>query len=157
MNQINTVMYRNIRNRMNDIRNLTICLVHIKDNQATICGQHENLLKYNHKTQKVEVIPTDDLGLYVGLIDNIEDYVQETKIKFDDNDILLLYTDGLTEAENSKGEFFGEKRLIELFGQHASESANELVDTIFDEIYRFTGSQNILDDISLMIVKNTQK
>ena len=157
MNQINTVMYRNIRNRMNDIRNLTICLVHIKDNQATICGQHESLLKYNHKTQKVEVVPTDDLGLYVGLIDNIEDYVQESKIEFGDNDILLLYTDGLTEAENSKGEFFGEKRLIELFGQHASESANELVDTIFDEIYRFTGSQNILDDISLMIVKNTQK
>lgn len=157
MNQINTVMYRNIRNRMEDYRNLTICLVHVEDQRITVCGQHENLLRFRHKTQEVEIISTDDLGIYVGLIDNIESHVKEVQIEFDEKDILLLYTDGLTEAENAAGEFFGEERLITLFQKYAYMETRELVDLIFNEIYQFVGSQNILDDITLMIVKKTPR
>ena len=79
------------------------------------------------------------------------------EIEFEEEDILLLYTDGLTEAENPSGEFFGEQRLMDLFRQHASLEPKALLNTLFDEIYDFVGSQNILDDISLMIVKNTRQ
>lgn len=157
MNHINTVMYRNIRNRMNDIRNLTMCLARIYENQVTICGQHENVLKFNHHSREVEVISTEDLGIYVGLIENIEDHVNEMQIDFSANDILLLYTDGLTEAENAEGEFFGEERLKTLFDQHHTMNVKQMVDNIFYNIYQFTGSQKILDDISLMIVRRTSK
>lgn len=157
LNRINTVMYRNIRNRMDDIRNLTISLARIRENHVTVCGQHEQILKYNNTSGAVEVISTDDLGIYVGLIEDIEPHVNEMRIDFSENDVLLLYTDGLTEAENSQGEFFGEERLEKLFSQNSAMNVKEMVDIIFNSIYQFTGSQKIMDDISLMIVRRTSK
>nr|WP_255785038.1 SpoIIE family protein phosphatase [Membranihabitans maritimus] len=153
MNRINTIMYRNIRNRMQDFRNLTMCLARLNKNSITVCGQHENILKYNSSKNEVEIIPTDDLGIYVGLIEDIEPHVGELEFEFSENDILLLYTDGLTEAENIEGEFFGEERVVELLHKHNSKKSHEIVEYIYNNIYQFTGDKNILDDISLMIVK----
>ena len=157
MNQINTVMYRNIRNRMEDLRNLTMCLARIDENHITICGQHENVLKYNNRSREVEVIPTDDLGIYVGLIEGIDEHVNEVQIDFFENDVLLLFTDGLTEAENIRGEFFGEDRLKSLFAQNNALKVNEIMEKIYNDIYEFTGSQEPQDDITLMIVRRTHK
>lgn len=153
MNRINTIMYRNIRNRMEDYRNLTMCLAHLTKSRITLCGQHENLLKYNARTGEVEVISTDDLGIYVGLIEDIEPHVEELQIDFFENDILLFYTDGLTEAENPNGEFFNEARLVRLLREYSYKKVNDIVDAIYDEVYRFIGSRAILDDITLMIIK----
>lgn len=154
MNRINTIMYRNIRNRMEDYRNLTMCLARLTGDTVTLCGQHENLLKYNARTGKVEVISTDDLGIFVGLIEDIEPHVRELQIDFSANDILLFYTDGLTEAENQAGEFFEESRLIRLLQQYSSMNVNEIVDTIYEEVYHFIGHRPILDDITLMVIKH---
>lgn len=154
MNRINTIMYRNIRNRMEDYRNLTMCLAHLKDDKVTLCGQHENLLKYNAQSGEVEIIPTDDLGLYVGFIEDIAPHVEELSINFSNNDILLFYTDGLTEAENEKGEFFEEARLIQLLKQHSSQETDIIVEAIYNEVYQFIGHRSIFDDITLMIIRH---
>lgn len=156
MNRINTIMFRNIRNRMLDHRNLTLCLAHLTEKKVTLCGQHENLLKYNAQSEEVEVISTDDLGIYVGLIEDIEPHVEERKIDFLENDILLFYTDGLTEAENQNGEFFDEGRLVALLKKYSSMEVNDMVDAIYDEVYRFIGNRAILDDITLMIIKRNK-
>lgn len=154
INRINTIMYRNIRDRMHDFRNLTLCLAHLTKNRVTLCGQHENLLKYNARSGEVEVISTDDLGIYVGLIEDIAPHVEELQIDFSKNDILLFFTDGLTEAENQNGEFFEEERLIQLLKRHSSREVNYIVEAIYDEVYRFIGNRSILDDITLMIIKH---
>lgn len=153
MSRINTIMFRNIRNRMLDHRNLTLCLAHLTRDKVTLCGQHENLLKYNAKSEEVEIIPTDDLGIYVGLIEDIEPHVRELQIDFAENDILLFYTDGLTEAENQNGEFFEEARLVRLLNQYSAMEVSDIVDAIYDEVYQFMGNNPILDDITLMIIK----
>lgn len=153
LNRINTIMYRNIHNRMQDQRNLTMYLAHLNENSVTICGQHENVLRYNAEKKEVEIISTNDLGIYIGMIENIEPHVNELKTDFLKNDILLMYTDGLTEAENPEGEFFGEEGLTKLFEKYASLDAKAMVTAIFDDLYHFVGSDEILDDISLMIVK----
>lgn len=154
LNRINTIMYRNIRNRMEDYRNLTMCLARLTGDKVTLCGQHENLLKYNALTGQVEVISTDDLGIFVGLIEDIEPHVKELQIDFSANDILLFYTDGLTEAENPDGEFFDESRLIRLLQQYSSMKVNEIVNGIYEEVYDFIGDRPILDDITLMVIKH---
>lgn len=157
MNRINMIMYRNIRNRMHDYRNLTLCLAHITKNRVTLCGQHENLVKYNARSGEVEVVSTEDLGIYVGLIEDIESHVEELQIDFLENDILLFYTDGLTEAENQNGEFFEEARLVQLLKRHSSMEVNDIVDVIYDEVYRFIGNRSILDDITLLIIKHNNE
>lgn len=154
LTRINTVMYRNIRKRMDDTRNLTMSLARIDEQSVTITGQHESIFKYNAEKQKVEEISTMDLGIYVGLIEDIADHVDELVIDFAQNDILLLYTDGLTEAENADGEFFGEKRLIQLLKQYADRQVSEITSIIFKEVYQFIGDGELLDDISLLIIKH---
>ncbi len=152
--RINTVMYRNIRKRMEDTRNLTLCLARIQGQQIAISGQHESILKYNSASGTVEEYSTIDLGIYVGLIENIEQHVRELVLDFRQNDILLFYTDGLTEAENEQGEFFGEQRLIQLLQEYATLEVNEIMSRTYDKVYQFIGGRELLDDISLLIIKH---
>lgn len=152
--QINTVMFRNIRKRMNDTRNLTMCLARMSDQSVTVTGQHESILKYNAATGSVEEFSTIDLGIYIGLIEDIEQHINELTIDFMPNDILLFYTDGLTEAENKQGEFFGEERLKGLLQQNAELGVNEITSEIYKKVYQFIGGGELLDDISLLIIKH---
>jgi sigma-B regulation protein RsbU (phosphoserine phosphatase) len=68
-------------------------------------------------------------------------------------DRFLLYTDGLIEAENSKGDSFGERRLEEVVRKNQSCSPSELADQLLDEIRRWQpASSTQQDDITLIVV-----
>jgi serine phosphatase RsbU (regulator of sigma subunit) len=65
-------------------------------------------------------------------------------------DTLALYTDGITEAFNDAGEEFGEHRLIEALRQNRSSSPQTLLDSIVEEVRRFSAREQH-DDITLII------
>lgn len=153
MNQANVILYRNIHDRMDDHRNLTLALAKIDNDQLTICGQHENLGYYNHTTKKTELISTEDLGIYVGLIEDISEHVNQKTFDFNKGDVFFFYTDGLTEAENSKGELYGEARMVEVFNRNATLDSQTIIDEIYKDVYLFMEGRNILDDITMMIIK----
>ena len=67
-------------------------------------------------------------------------------------DVLALYTDGITEACNERGEEFGERCLIEALRQHRELSCQALLTVIVDEVRRFS-SQEQHDDITAIIAK----
>ena len=67
-------------------------------------------------------------------------------------DVLALYTDGITEAGNQRGEEFGERRLIEALRQHRELPCEALLTAILDEVRRFS-SQAQHDDITAIIAK----
>jgi len=67
-------------------------------------------------------------------------------------DLLVLYTDGVTEAYNDAGEEFGEPRLIDALRQHRDLPCEKLLATILDEVRQF-GSQEQHDDITLIVAK----
>jgi phosphoserine phosphatase RsbU/P len=68
-------------------------------------------------------------------------------------DLLLLYTDGVTESARESGEEFGEARLIELVKASAQLSASELCERIHQEVHRFAGGDMTPDDITLVAVR----
>lgn len=68
-------------------------------------------------------------------------------------DVLLLYTDGVTEATDGDLEMFGEERLEALLRQHASAPAEQLVTAVRTELARFTCRDHCDDDVSLVVVK----
>ncbi len=68
-------------------------------------------------------------------------------------DVVVFYTDGLTEAENGNGEEFTHERLAELVAAHKEESANELLELIYAEAVRFRGSETFTDDLTLIVLK----
>ena len=70
------------------------------------------------------------------------------------NSRVLLYTDGLTEARNSAGEFFGQDRLIKWFKRpsHARKGAEELKDDLAAELLAFQASSSLKDDQTFLIM-----
>ena len=79
----------------------------------------------------------------------------EEQSELQTNDILLVYSDGLTEAQNSRGEFFGEDRLVALLPRIASYPADLLGTTIVAEVDRFIGDAKVMDDLSIVLLKRT--
>ncbi len=72
------------------------------------------------------------------------------------DDCLIVYSDGLTDAKNSYGEFFGAQRLIHLLHRLTGMNAESMGGLITAEIARFTGETPLYDDLSLAIVKRTE-
>ncbi len=66
-------------------------------------------------------------------------------------DTLLLYTDGVTDAQNEHGAFFGQGRLLEIAQAHASFPAHEVRDALLQAVQAFTGEGSQFDDITLMV------
>jgi sigma-B regulation protein RsbU (phosphoserine phosphatase) len=66
---------------------------------------------------------------------------------------LLVYSDGLTEAFNDRGEFFGDRRLKELFSQFGGLSAEAMGTRLLTEVDQFVGEEPRSDDLSLMVLK----
>jgi serine phosphatase RsbU (regulator of sigma subunit) len=67
-------------------------------------------------------------------------------------DTLALYTDGITESFDDAGEEFGEQRLIDALRQHCSLPPQAMVNSVVDEVRRFS-SREQHDDITLMIAR----
>ncbi len=74
-------------------------------------------------------------------------------ISFTPGDKLILYTDGITEAQNEVGEFYDEKFLIETIMSNSNGSAFDLQDEILAHVKNFTDGAPQYDDITLMILE----
>lgn len=150
---INSVLFGNIQGRMKDTRNLTLSLFHYQNGKIFLTGQHEDFLIMKSGQKESKIIDTIDLGIYVGLTDNIEGMVAEREIDFAIGDTFLGYTDGVTEAENHEKHYYGHHRLKAKFEELAHLPAAEIVAGIYADLKVFIGSTEIYDDISLMVVK----
>nr|WP_319537921.1 SpoIIE family protein phosphatase [uncultured Methanospirillum sp.] len=100
-----------------------------------------------------DIIELSRTGPIIGFMDG-EDFF-EKEITLQDGDLLVCYTDGVTEAKRSDGEMFGKKRLIQVVKSSREEPVHDINDMILAEISRFAGDAPQFDDISLLIVKKT--
>jgi serine phosphatase RsbU (regulator of sigma subunit) len=66
---------------------------------------------------------------------------------------MVLYTDGITEAKDVKGEEFGYDRLLTTVEEVSSLTAKQVQDHLISKLYEFSGTDNINDDYTTMIVK----
>jgi sigma-B regulation protein RsbU (phosphoserine phosphatase) len=79
----------------------------------------------------------------------------ETGIVVQPGDCLVLYSDGVPDAQNEAGEDFGEERLADILRGSAHEPAEVIVGRVFDAIDRFAGAAEQFDDITLMILRRS--
>ena len=90
-------------------------------------------------------------GMPVGLMEGADLRVAERQLARGDK--LVIYTDGVTEAQDSAGAFFGKKRLFELVVAHAGESCAELHDAIQRPSRRLPEGAAQSDDITLVVLE----
>jgi sigma-B regulation protein RsbU (phosphoserine phosphatase) len=91
-------------------------------------------------------------GIAMGVLDNAE-YTQDT-VQMAQGDLLILYTDGITEAENEQTEMFDVTRLKEVILASRALPAWGIIDEIFRAVKVFTGDHPQSDDITLMVIRS---
>ena len=74
------------------------------------------------------------------------------EIGLDAGDTLLLYSDGVTEAANFAGDYFGEDRLVHLLRNNSAVSARDLVDKVVKAVSTFSGASRA-DDITVVAIR----
>lgn len=100
---------------------------------------------------EVNCIELDTEGLIIGVKPSV--VFEERSIELVSGDVLLFYTDGLTEACNPKGEMFGNERVSTYLGGLRYLSARDIIDALYNEIFEFTGSRILQDDVSIVVLK----
>jgi phosphoserine phosphatase RsbU/P len=98
-----------------------------------------------------EMVKLDKGGLPVGLMPDI--CYDEDRVQFQSGDVLIIYSDGITESVNLQDEEFGETRLIEVVKNNLHRSASGIRDRIDEALSRFVGTAAAVDDMTVMIVK----
>jgi len=131
---------------------ITAALVRIEQEtgQLSICSAgHNPTMIYRAATGTVEQVESHGppMGFMAGV--DYEDYDSDLQ----SGDVVLLYTDGITEATDAELEMFGEERLEQLLAEHAKGTAKDVLDAALAELARFTGVDRHDDDVSLMVIK----
>ena len=90
-------------------------------------------------------------GTVVGLFSTI--HYEQAVVELEPGDLLLAFTDGLTEPENSYGEEYGEDRLLEVARRALGSRPELLVEEIYRSVSEWTGSPELQDDMTLLVAK----
>lgn len=95
--------------------------------------------------------PLDVSGLMVGAFPFAK--YDESRLLLESGDLLLCYTDGITEPENAYGEMFGEQRLIEVVAKNADRGDAEIIESVMERVREWTGVPELSDDMTVLLAR----
>ncbi|MBN2002546.1 MAG: SpoIIE family protein phosphatase [Anaerolineae bacterium] len=151
---LNRTLYNNMQ-RMSVDKSLSLTLLDYQSGRIQISGQHEQLIVVR-KGGRIELLDTLDLGFPLGLIIGIAELINEAYIELQPGDGIVLYSDGITEAENEKRELYGLGRLCAILSKHWNRPAEAIKEAVVEDVWRFIGKQKVYDDLTLLIVKQVR-
>ncbi|MDA8429223.1 MAG: SpoIIE family protein phosphatase [Geobacteraceae bacterium] len=133
---------------------LFITMFYAKYNSATGKLSYANA-GHNHpmicRMGQDSCIELDAEGLIIGVKQSV--VFEERVIELYKGDVLLFYTDGLTEASNSEGEMFQNSRVCSQLGSISHLPVKDIIDSFYNKVIEFTGSTTLQDDISIVVLK----
>ncbi len=101
--------------------------------------------------RKGKAISLDSNGMVVGAFPFAR--YGESAIKLEHGDLLVCYTDGITEPENAYGEMFGEERLTRILIANAERDGAEVAQHVVEEVMKWTGSAELQDDMTMLVAR----
>ncbi len=151
LNALNQMVFHNVA-RMELNKNLTLAFLDYQDGQLSLSGQHEEIIVV--RQGKIELIDTLELGFPIGLLnESIVDSIAEVHVSLNQGDVVVLYTDGITEALNPDKVEYGLERLCEVIKQNWQHSAQDIRQAVIDNLQQYIGIQKVSDDITLLVLK----
>jgi PAS domain S-box-containing protein len=148
--RLNEVLYDNIRTRLEHDDHVTFSLMrYTRDGNVVFAGAHEDILVCRKSTRKVDIISTP--GTWLGARRDIQRATTDALLHLDDGDIMVLYTDGITEAMNQAGQQFDLDRLASTIEDLQDRSSEEIRDGIVTKVKAWMHVQT--DDITLVVIR----
>jgi serine phosphatase RsbU (regulator of sigma subunit)/ligand-binding sensor domain-containing protein len=150
-NRINRALYHKTNERMYTALYLATIDVPKKEFTYTIAGFSPPLIKADGK---VTVLDGAGHGLPLGALE--ESRYREDKIKLSTGNVLVIFTDGVTDALNPAREFYDQHRLENLLTETDTSmlSASEIKDLIIANVNAFTGNMHQADDMTVVVIKS---
>jgi serine phosphatase RsbU (regulator of sigma subunit) len=147
LSDINKVLTNNIRILGEDKFITITILACFPEGRFVFSGLHEDMMVYRSKIESVELIKTK--GMWLGIKDDIRNFMEDNELILEDDDVLLLYTDGITEAFDKDKNIFSKKKLMSIFKQNGKKSTGEIKASILSELDDYKKH----DDVTLIILK----
>jgi len=151
LREVNALLCENISNRLRDNKYVTAQLLTYQGDGSFVCvGAHEWPVIYRAKTRRCETIEAP--GPWLGIASELSD-VPLTALSVERGDVLCLYSDGITEAQNAAGELFDLERMSAVLEAALSEGKvlDEVTRAVFDAVEAFSGRHD--DDWTMLLVQ----
>ncbi|NUM34701.1 MAG: SpoIIE family protein phosphatase [Candidatus Brocadiae bacterium] len=114
---------------------------------------HEHILIYRAKTKTCECIRTG--GIVLGMIKKAEKFFKEESLYLDSKDMIVLYTDGVTECFNAQGQMLELEAVKKLVEKYGHLPVKDVCNSLLAELQRFMGKASQYDDITIVGIKKT--
>lgn len=151
-NVVNKIVYE-FRLKTNDYRFMSLLILkYMGQGKFKMTGQHESIIIMKSTGEIIE-ISSMDLGMYVGLDANIDHLLKLHEFQLDSGDTLILYTDGITEAMNSKQVEFGKEGIVAAALSVRGDGAEKIKESILSKCFAHLDGATIHDDLSLLVIK----
>ena len=152
LNIVNRTITENTK-RLNEDKYMTITvLAAINNGKFIFSGLHQDIIIYRASTAKIDFIETR--GMWIGIIDDIQNMLELDSLIMEPGDIMLLYSDGITEARKKSGsdntlKLYGNENLGKFLEKNASLQVDEIKNALLEELHDYECD----DDITMIILK----
>ncbi len=151
IHEINKAITHNIV-KMDPDKYMTITAMKIENNnRIKFWGLHQKIIIYRKESHAIEFSSSD--GVWLGFDSSVfgSEKSGNTEIYLDSGDIILLFTDGLTEAKGNDNRIYGPDRLIKTLLDSSDKSSSQIIECFFDSLQGY----RIDDDITLLVMKKS--
>ncbi|MDE3056414.1 MAG: serine/threonine-protein phosphatase [Bacteroidota bacterium] len=145
-----------VRRTFTDDRFLTLFYAELIDDKQGLCvyvnAGHSSPIVYRAKSDAAEFLEATG-----NIIGPFEDQIYRSEgIMIEKGDIMLLYTDGVSEAMDEKGNQYTEKRLLENLSSMKKKSAQEIARLLLEDVQKFNAKSKYSDDKTIVVIKRVK-
>jgi phosphoserine phosphatase RsbU/P len=147
---LNRVMFENVHDRLQAERHMTLSVARYHtDGTLVLAGAHMDAVCWRAATQTVELLATK--GTFLAITDDIDHVNVEQTWRLSRGDLLVLLTDGVTEAEDGSGTALGYEGVVEAVEARATQPVSVIQHALFDAVTRH--SPTLADDCTIMVLR----
>jgi serine phosphatase RsbU (regulator of sigma subunit) len=146
---INSVIYENIR-LMSEDKFMTITVIACHDDgKCHFSGIHQDIMIFRADVGAVELQETQ--GMFLGVLPDIRSRTYENYFTLNRGDVMLLYTDGITEAFDGEGREFSQQRLEGILRESGRKSPEEIKEAVLNALKGY----DCKDDVTMVVIRRT--
>jgi sigma-B regulation protein RsbU (phosphoserine phosphatase) len=148
--RLNEILHENIRHRLDNDEHVTFSLLKYEEGgRVSFAGAHEDIVLWRARTGACELVETP--GTWLGAVSSIERHTPESALVLEVGDLMVLYTDGVTEARSAGDELFGLERLCAVVAAAPEQPVEEIRDRLLSAVTEWEEEQ--YDDVTLLVIR----